>query len=266
MTFLAVMLSVYPVADEVIYEDGPDDRWTVKVDGAESDPTSTAFVRSGSSSHAILLTPGIFPGRLEYVLGAPNGLNPFGYSHLEFYLHGGETSGQDPQVGGKKLSEWGIAVKPDTWTRVSIPISELPLTGGRLTGITVSGAIKETFYIDDMKLVAEEPPTGEPLALDESDGGIVPSSYALSQNYPNPFNPETTIRYDLPAEIQVTASIYNAMGQRIRTLLGGTQEAGYHRVLWDGRDDTGQSVASGVYLCRMEADNFSAVRKLMLVR
>ena len=265
IAFLAVMLSVYPRADEVIYEDGLEDRWTVEVDRAESDLTSTAFIRSGSSSHAILLTPGIFPGSVKYMLNDPDGLDLFGYSYLEFYINGGETSGQDPQVGGKKLSEWGIAVKPDTWTRVSIPISELPLTGGRLTGITVSGAIKETFYIDDMKLVAEEPPTEEPLALEEPGEGVLPSTYTLSQNYPNPFNPETTIRYDLPSAGTVRLLLYNLAGQRIRTLLDVDHSAGIYAVTWDGTDDFGRPAASGVYLCRMIAGDYSAVRKLMLL-
>ena len=91
-------------------------------------------------------------------------------------------------------------------------------------------------------------------------------AFSLSQNYPNPFNPETTIRYAVPAETQITVAIYNTMGQRVRTLVQREQAAGYHRVVWDGRDDTGHAVASGLYLCRMEVGEYSAVRKLMLMR
>ena len=93
-----------------------------------------------------------------------------------------------------------------------------------------------------------------------------PTAYHLAQNHPNPFNPETTLRYALPAAGRVTLAIYNATGQRIRTLLEGEQQAGHHSAVWDGRDDTGQAVASGLYLCQMETEEFSAVRKLLLVR
>jgi len=92
------------------------------------------------------------------------------------------------------------------------------------------------------------------------------TAYCLSQNHPNPFNPETTIRYALPAETWVTVSIYNTTGQRIRTLVEGEQATGHHRAVWDGRDDAGQAVASGLYLCRMVSGEFSAVRKMALVR
>ena len=264
-SYLHVRLNVYPGTDLIIHEDGPEDRWTLEVNRAESDPTSAAFVRSGNSSHAILLQPsGIFPGSVQYLFDDPVGVNVFGYTHLEFYIHGGETSGQNPAVGGKVLSDWGVTVEPDTWTLVSIPIAELPLTGGRLTSIAISGTVKETFYIDDMKLVASELP--EPTAVETSEVSTTPVGYALSQNHPNPFNPETTIQYALPAESSVTLAIYNTMGQRIRTLVDGEQTAGHHRSAWDGRDDTGQAAASGLYLCRMVCGDFSAVRKLLLVR
>ena len=168
-------------------------------------------------------------------------------------------------MAGKKLSEWGVSVESGTWTLVSIPISELPLTGGRLTSIAISGTVKETFYIDDMRLVAQEPPE-EPTAVEALQGWAVPSVYALSQNYPNPFNPETTIRYDVARTGTVRLSIYALTGQCVRTLSDGEHPAGSYFVTWDGTDDTGQGVASGVYLCRMQAGKFSAVRKLLLVR
>ena len=266
-SYLHVRLNVYPGTDLIIHEDSPEDRWTLKVNRAESDPTSTAFVRSGSSSHAILLQPsGIFPGSVQYVFDDPAGVNVFGYTHLEFYIHGGEMSGQNPTVAGRTLSGWGVTVEPDIWTRVSIPISELPLTEGRLTGITISGTVKETFYIDDMKLVAEEPPKGEPSAVDESGEAVLPSSYSLSQNYPNPFNPETAIRYDLPDAGPVRLLLYNLTGQLVRTLVDEAHAAGSYAILWAGTDDAGRNAASGVYLCRMETGEYHAVRKLLLVR
>jgi len=88
----------------------------------------------------------------------------------------------------------------------------------------------------------------------------------LSQNHPNPFNPETTIRYDLAEAGAVRLSLYNVSGQLIRTLVDGERAAGSYSVTWDGRNDAGRDVASGIYLSRMEVGGFSAVRKLVLVR
>jgi len=93
-----------------------------------------------------------------------------------------------------------------------------------------------------------------------------PNAYRLSQNYPNPFNPKTTISYDVAETGTVRLSVYTLAGQHIRTLADGERPAGTYSVAWDGTDDTGRDVASGVYLCRMEAGEYNAVRKLLLVR
>ena len=99
-------------------------------------------------------------------------------------------------------------------------------------------------------------PTTEPL----------PEEFTLQQNYPNPFNPETVIRYQLPQDSEVKLSIYNVLGQKIRTLVNANKEAGYYDATWDGRDNAGQQVASGVYLYRLRAGEFTEVKKLMLLR
>ena len=88
---------------------------------------------------------------------------------------------------------------------------------------------------------------------------------ALTANYPNPFNPKTTIPYSLAESAQVEMTIYNILGQRIRTLLDGHQSPGAYSVVWDGRDEQGRSVSSGVYLCRFRAGGFSSVQRMMLI-
>ena len=93
-----------------------------------------------------------------------------------------------------------------------------------------------------------------------------PAAYRLSQNYPNPFNPETTIQYALPEEAHVQLVIYNATGQTVRTLLDGSQSAGYHRVAWDSRDDRGHPVGGGGYFYRMTAGDFSETKRMILLR
>ena len=112
------------------------------------------------------------------------------------------------------------------------------------------------------------PGFGSRVTLNEEELDVVtsPAGYALSQNYPNPFNPETTIRYDLPEGGVVRLFLYNLSGQKIRTLVDVHQMAGSYSVTWDGTDETGRAVASGVYLCRMESGGFSTVRKMLLVQ
>ena len=94
----------------------------------------------------------------------------------------------------------------------------------------------------------------------------MPTVYALLQNAPNPFNPETTIEYALPEASYVRVVIYNAMGQTVRTLMDGSQPAGYHRIIWDARDDQDRSVSGGIYLYRMTADGFTDTKRMILLR
>jgi len=94
----------------------------------------------------------------------------------------------------------------------------------------------------------------------------VPAVFALEQNYPNPFNPCTTIRYALPRGGDVLLTVYDVLGQRVAVLVDGPQDAGEHSVVWDGRDDTGEEAASGMYLYRLEAEKSAAVKKMVLVK
>ena len=82
---------------------------------------------------------------------------------------------------------------------------------------------------------------------------VAPTKFSLRHNYPNPFNPITQIPYQLPREGKVEICIYNLLGQKVCTVADEVQKAGYHTVRWDGRDELGREVGSGVYLCRMEA-------------
>lgn len=104
--------------------------------------------------------------------------------------------------------------------------------------------------------------TGPPAA----EGIVLPQAVALSPNYPNPFNPSTTIAYALPRPGEVSLEVYNLVGQRVRCLATGLQPAGFYRLTWDGRDEQGDEVASGVYLCRLTAQGTALVRKMVLVK
>jgi hypothetical protein len=94
----------------------------------------------------------------------------------------------------------------------------------------------------------------------------IPTVFALEQNYPNPFNPSTTIRYQIPTDASVSLIIYNVQGQKIRTLLSKEQKAGYYSTVWDGRNEAGQTVSSGLYLYRVQAGSFVATQKMIMLK
>jgi hypothetical protein len=93
-----------------------------------------------------------------------------------------------------------------------------------------------------------------------------PTAFLLSQNYPNPFNPVTNFKLSLPKASHVKMEIFNIVGQRVRTLLDEDMRAGVFVVDWDGKDDKGVSVSSGVYFYRVVAGNFSDIKKMVLLR
>jgi photosystem II stability/assembly factor-like uncharacterized protein len=103
------------------------------------------------------------------------------------------------------------------------------------------------------------------LAVDD-DVKFQPHGFALLPNYPNPFNPSTTISFSLPKPLDTRLVIVDLLGREVRRLLLGQREEGIQLVAWDGRDDNGTSVGSGVYFCRLQAGSFTASRKLMLVK
>ena len=104
----------------------------------------------------------------------------------------------------------------------------------------------------------------------------MPTKFNLEQNYPNPFwskatsrlagNPETAIRFSLPKTAQVKLEIYNLRGQRVRVMVDGQFASGYHTAIWDGRDESGRLLASGVYLYRMTANEFTKTQRMLLMK
>ena len=109
--------------------------------------------------------------------------------------------------------------------------------------------------------------------MEKDNPSTLPQKYDLKPAYPNPFNPSTTIGYALPEASEVALEVYNVQGQRIRELVGGRQPAGWHAVVWDGRNSNGKPVPSGVYVVRMTAqpvsgtgNAFVASRKVVLMK
>jgi photosystem II stability/assembly factor-like uncharacterized protein len=93
----------------------------------------------------------------------------------------------------------------------------------------------------------------------------VPKTFYLAQNYPNPFNLETVIKYSLPIQSKVTLKIYNVLGEEVRTLVDEVQTLGLRTINWNGQDNHGKPVSSGIYLYRIKAGVFTATKKMVLV-
>jgi len=93
-----------------------------------------------------------------------------------------------------------------------------------------------------------------------------PTTYAVFQNYPNPFNPETVIRYELPRTSQIVLTVYNMLGQKLKTLVDNRQPAGYYNVTWNGKDSSANLLPSGVYIFRIKAGDFIRTKKMILIR
>ena len=94
----------------------------------------------------------------------------------------------------------------------------------------------------------------------------IPTAFGLSQNYPNPFNPTTNIKYTLAEDAKVTLTVYNMLGQRVKTLVDLEQESGYYTVRWDGTNEIGSRVSSGIYIYRLSAGNFVSTIKMNLLK
>ena len=95
---------------------------------------------------------------------------------------------------------------------------------------------------------------------------IILKDYGINNIYPNPFNPSTKISYELPEDGFVSIGIYNTLGREIKNLVKKSQNSGQKIVFWDGRDDTGVSVSTGIYFVAMNASSFNETKKIMLIR
>jgi len=94
----------------------------------------------------------------------------------------------------------------------------------------------------------------------------LPHAFSLYNNYPNPFNPVTTLRYDLPEDALVNITIYDIMGRIVRTLINSQQNAGFKSIQWNATNDAGSPLSAGLYLYKIQADNFVQTRKMVLLK
>ncbi len=137
-----------------------------------------------------------------------------------------------------------------------------------LTGYTTSpdfptteGALSRTLKGSSDSFICKFSFGSTPTRVEET-----PIAFHLAPAHPNPFNPSTTLSFTLPSPARAELAVYSVTGQWVRTLLDGTVSAGSHSVVWDGRDDSGKPVSSGVYLSRLTTGKRTATGKMVLVR
>ena len=176
--------------------------------------------------------------------------------NLGFYVY--RALSEDGEY--RRLTAELIAGAGNTTTEQTYTFTDIRLTNG----VTYWYKLEDVAF--DGTTTMHGPISVTPQAKEEVLVSL-PEKYALSPSYPNPFNPSTTIRYQLSEPGDVRLTIYNQLGQEIRVLVFETQPAGWYRVSWDGRDEAGQPVSSGVYLYRLEvAEEFLQTKKMVVVR
>ena len=143
------------------------------------------------------------------------------------------------------------------------------------TGAVIHGDTITLHFIDGQRgdrditangIVTEPGAPGIPPTGINPNSDILPDQFQLFQNYPNPFNPSTTIRYSIPRLSDVEITIFNILGQKVRSYRIAQQPAGTYNLSWDGRNETNHSVATGMYIYRMKATEFTSVKKMLLIR
>ena len=162
---------------------------------------------------------------------------------------------------GWRLISWEMSTEtPGSWLgdgQLDGTLAFDSIQLGREAGSALSG----TLYFDDLR-IAEFSAVG----VEERDSAL-PQEFELLQNFPNPFNPTTTIRFRLPVSGQDAAlRIYDLLGQPVRTLFDGRQNAGEHAVTWNGCDDSGRSVASGIYIYQIKTPSHLAARRMIYIK
>lgn len=138
---------------------------------------------------------------------------------------------------------------------------------GLSPGVTYFIAIKTCDEAGNWSGISNIASATTSIVLGTDDGETdVPSDFQLHQNYPNPFNPNTTIEFSIPRSEHVQIIIFNVLGERVTTLISDYLAAGYHQVTWNGIDLYGKTVASGIYLYRLEAESGVWTRKMTLLK
>lgn len=192
----------------------------------------------------------LFPPVGEEVVGSITGANING--HSDHYTLG-SIEGYEflTTPGWYRLEVWGTSESDGLMANTDGLIDVNPTENG-------------TTY--NQLIVRVEDASDNVTSLHDENMQTLPEAHSVSQNFPNPFNPTTTINYSLPSDQFVSIKIYNINGQEIRTLLRRSQPQGEYSITWNGEDDRGNSVSSGVYFFQVTAGEYKMSIKITLLR
>ena len=268
---LSRALLVAPPHDLVLYGDDLATGWRVQPAARTLIDLHAPTASVGDHAAGVSIT---VAGELALI--PPGPLPTIGYTDLRFSLHPGDVDLTRVILTVRSQAGWirevllgdgidnpAIDNADRTWQQVVVPLSACGHCVIDQIALSTTGT--GTLYLDDIRLVTAAHGL-EPTAVVESWQDATPESFSLAQNHPNPFNPETTIRFDLPRSAEVELAVYNLAAQKVATLAQGRRQAGSYSSRWDGRDDVGRELASGVYLYRLIAGDQVGTRKLLLLR
>lgn len=174
---------------------------------------------------------------------------------LERFKIGVSTTGTNPD-NFSIISGTNYVQASTIWTQYTYDLTAYAGQQVRI-GINCVSSDAYFFMVDDVQVTR--------ITSGEDDLAPVATT-KLFNNYPNPFNPETTIRFSIRDASPVTLEVYNVKGQRIRTLVNETKVSGNHEVTWNGKDDNGRNVSSGIYYYKMTAGNYNTTKKMILIK
>jgi hypothetical protein len=222
-------------------------------------------------------------------VGAEDGLDRFDYRKPRFLSEALSVGFQKTDQNGQpcvfatdfrpvvqKLSRWAFDVKAAAKTEVRLDFNGIGGIPEQLEAYLVDRegsryvnlrSVPEYRFTPALPAAAFEVVVGSHDAMAAALSDVLPKAYALDNNFPNPFNPTTTIPVAVPHTSDVTLKIYNILGEEVRTLFSGSLESGRYWMTWDGRNDAGRGVASGVYFVRLTApQGVSKVQKMMMMK
>jgi len=267
-THLPKTIAVVPATDRVILSEGLSEGWQVESQRGAEPPryTNVGPVYSGEIAAAFQVKPeSEITWRVVFLVDPP--IRLFGYTSLRFAFHPGDAEHGRFSLflKGETVSLLMVDMDVKEWQEVEIPLYRYEVDA-TLEEFRLLGTLEGTFYLDDIRLVAATPPPSA-TAVTEDHTATLPQTFTLEQNYPNPFNSSTVIRFALPTAADVELAIFNLAGQQVATLVQGVRAAGEYTVNWDGTDENGNELASGVYLYRLWASKQQVeTRKLLLLR
>jgi len=222
---------------------------------SDSDLFMTAFDKSGtvvSSTSSVLTTPDAIPG-------IPDAdIDNIGYLLVTWLDYGQAPVRPYYQIYYDDLTPLTANTPATT---APIAFAQKPITvGDRGRGLFAWADARQ----NGLNIYASQE-IYEPTDTDE-DNATLPQSFSLEQNHPNPFNPSTVIKFALDRDSEIRLDIFNLLGQKVRTLTDNLYPAGQYSLTWDGTDDRGRQVSSGVYLYRLQNENRSLSRKMTLLK